>query len=162
MKKGISTIITALGSAAIGVTAGIMGTTKTLRKEIKEKQGFSEKHLEMFLLMNQWVKVKQEGKRLEDYFEKNGYKSIAIYGMSYIGERLFEELKDGNIAVKYGIDKRTDGIYLDIDIVTANDDLEPVDAVIVTPIYFFKEIKAALSGKVDCPIISIEDILYNL
>ena len=54
----------------------------------------AEKHLALFLMMNQWVKVKQEGKNLSCYFEKNGYKKIAIYGMSYAGETLLEELKE--------------------------------------------------------------------
>ena len=122
----------------------------------------SEKHLALFLMMNQWVAVKQEGKNLADYFEEQGYKSIAIYGMSYAGERLLEELKGSDIRVKYGIDKNAGNIFLDVNMVTMEDELKPVDAIVVTPIFFFDDIEEELSQKIDCPIISLEDVLYEV
>ena len=39
--------------------------------------------------------------------------------------------------------------------------LKDVDAIIVTPIFYFEEIKRKLSAKVRCPIISLEDIINN-
>ena len=81
--------------------------------------------------------------------------------MSYIGERLFEELKNSSIIIKYGIDKTKNGIYFDLDIVTVEDELATVDAIIVTAFHYFDEIEKQLSRKVQCPIISIEDILYT-
>ena len=162
MKKKILIIGAVLGGVAVGIGLGIENTSKALRKEMKEKQNLSQKHLDMFFLMNEWVKIKQEGKHLQDYFIKNGYNSIAIYGMSYVGERLFDELKESDISIKYGIDKKKDNFYSDIDIVTPDSKLEQIDAIVVTPIYYFDEIKEELLTKVECPIVSIEDILYDL
>ncbi|MCD7724855.1 MAG: hypothetical protein LUI12_04795 [Clostridiales bacterium] len=158
MKKGIISIISALAGVTVGAGASLRVTGKALNK----KTTMSDKHLALFLLMNQWVAVKQEGKNLKDYFEKNGYKTIAIYGMSYVGERLVEELKDSDITIKYGIDKNADAIYSEIDMVTMDAELEEVDAVIVTPVFFFNEIEEELAQKLNCPIISIEDILYEV
>lgn len=45
---------------------------------------------------------------------------------------------------------------------TLNDKLEAVDVVIVTAITFFEEIENNLSQKMDCPVLSIEDILYEI
>ena len=42
------------------------------------------------------------------------------------------------------------------------DDLKPVDAVVVTAITFFNEIEEQLSQKMKCPIISLEEILYEV
>ena len=64
--------------------------------------------------------------------------------------------------IKYGIDKNADKIYADFLIVTPDSELEEVDAVVVTSITFFEEIEEALSVKVDCPILSLEDILYQV
>jgi hypothetical protein len=64
--------------------------------------------------------------------------------------------------VAYGIDQNADSIYADVDIVTMDDDLEVVDAIVVTAITFFDEIEGKLSGKIDCPIISLEDVLYEV
>ena len=112
--------------------------------------------------MNQWVKVKQEGKNLAEYFEREGYHEIAIYGMSYAGETLVDELQESNIKIKYGIDKKANAIYADFDVISPDEELEEVDAIVVTSITFFDEIEEMLSKKVDCPIISLEDILYEV
>ncbi|MCM1261849.1 MAG: hypothetical protein NC313_03935 [Butyrivibrio sp.] len=158
MKKGIISVLSALTGAAVG--AGVIG--KTMGEREQKAQSYSNKHLALFLMMNQWVKVKQEGKNLASYFERNEYKKIAIYGMSYVGETLIDELKDTDIKVAYGIDKNAGAIYADVDIVSIEDDLEDVDAVVVTAITFFDEIEEKLSVKMDCPIISLEDILYEV
>lgn len=158
MKKGIISVLSAVTGAAIG--AGAVG--KAEREKANAANALAEKHLALFLMMDQWVKVKQEGKSLATYLEKNGYKRIAIYGMSYAGETLVDELKGSGIEVAYGIDKNAELIYADVDILTVDDDFAPVDAIVVTAITFFDEIEDMLSEKVDCPIISLEDILYEV
>ena len=158
MKKSIVSILSLLTGAAIG--GGVVG--KKLSLKAKKSKGYADKHLASFLMMNQWVKVKQEGKKLSTYFEQNGYKKIAIYGMSYAGETLVDELKDTGIEIVYGIDKRADSLYADIDIISIDDLRDDVDAIVVTAITFFDEIEEMLSEKVDCPIISLEDILYEV
>lgn len=158
MKKGVISALSVLTGAAIG--AGAMGNV--VSKATDKAQAMSDKHLALFMMMNQWVRVKQEGKNLSAYFVKNGYKKIAVYGMSYAGETLMEELKDSEVKIVYGIDKNADEIYADVDIVSVDDDLEQVDAIVVTAITFFDEIQEKLSQKIMCPIISLEDILYEV
>ncbi|NBH82472.1 hypothetical protein D7X88_05080 [bacterium C-53] len=158
MKKGV---IGALSLLA-GIAGGATGVGKIIGGKLTEARQFSDKHLALFLMMNQWVKVKQEGKHLASYFEENEYKKIAIYGMSYAGETLVDELRGSSITIAYGIDKKADTLYADVDIVTLDETLDEVDAVVVTAITFFDEIEAKLSEKLDCPILSLEDILYEV
>lgn len=158
MKKGVVSVLSTL----IGLTAGASVAGKMAGKKTNKAQNMSDKHLALFLMMNQWVKVKQEGKNLSGYFKEKGYRKIAIYGMSYAGETLLDELRNTGIEVMYGIDKNVDSIYSEIEIVSLEDDLKPADAVVVTAITFFDEIEEALSEKVTCPIISLEDILYEV
>ena len=47
---------------------------------------------------------------------------------------------------------------MDVEVVTLDDDLKEVDAVVVTAITFFEEIAEKLEKKLECPIISLEDI----
>jgi len=158
MKKGVISVLSALTGVALG--AGVVG--KVTGESIDKAKGMSDKHLALFLMMNQWVKVRQGGKNLSEYFEKNGYKKIGIYDMSYAGETLIDELKDSSVIIAYGIDKNADLIYADVDVLSMDDNLEPVDAVVVTAITFFDEIGEKLLEKVDCPIISLEDVLYEV
>lgn len=158
MKKGIVGAV----SFVTGAMGAAVGIGKVMNNKVNNWQEMSNKHLSLFLMMNQWVKVKQEGENLSDYFEKNGYKKIAIYGMSYAGETLADELNGSAIEVLYGIDKKAGNIYAEFDVVSPEDELPEVDAVVVTSITFFDEIEEMLEKKLDCPIISLEDILYEV
>lgn len=140
--------------------AGVV--SQAMGKSLEKAGNMSEKHLALFLMMNQWVKVKQEGKNLVEYFVQNGYKRIAIYGMSYAGETLVDELIGTDIEIVYGIDQKADSVYSDIDVFTLEDDLEVPDAIVVTAISFFDEIEGKLGEKFVCPILSLEDILYEI
>lgn len=158
MKKGVIGVLSLLAGAA----GGAIGVGRVTGTKVTEMRQMADKHLVLYLMMRQWVKAKQEGKNLADYFERNGYQKIAIYGMSYAGETLVDELNGTNVKVVYGIDKKADMIYADVDVVSIEDDLEPVDAVVVTAVTFFDEIEEKLSEKVSCPIISLEDVLYEV
>ena len=122
----------------------------------------SDKHFNLFMMMNKWVRAKQDGRSMVSFFQKEGYKEIAIYGMSYIGETLVEELRNSDIKIKYGIDKNSDKIYCDFDVVVPNDHLDKVDVIVVTAITFFEEIECFLREMVDCPIISLDDIMFEM
>lgn len=128
----------------------------------RKAQNMSNKHFELFTMMNQWVKVKQAGKNLSSFFKERGLSRIAIYGMSYAGETLLGELQGTGIEVAYGIDRNAGSLYSDINIVSMEDVLEEVDAVVVTAITFFDEIEENLEKKLSCPIISLEDVLYEI
>ena len=158
MKKLLSGVVgCVIGGTAV---AGVLSQTEMKQKEYYKK--LSEKHNRLYMLMNEWVKVKQDNKSIVQYLEKAGYKKIAIYGMNFVGETLLRELEGTNISVTYGIDKNASNLFADIDIITPEQEFEEVDAIIVTPITFFDEIERELSLKVDCPIISIEDIIFEL
>ena len=75
---------------------------------------------------------------------------------------MLEELAGTDISVAYCIDQKADSIYVDVDVFTIEEDLQPVDAVVVTAITFFDEIEENLMKKMDCPIISLEDILFEV
>lgn len=158
MKK----VIIGFLSMLTGAAAGAAGTGRIMKKEIEQKQQLSDKHLKLFKMMNQWVRVKQEGKSIAAYFEENNFHKIAIYGMNYVGETLAEELKGSNVEIIYGIDKRAKRLCAAFPIVSGEDLLEDVDAIVVTAISFFDEIEQELSTKVDCAIISMEDIVYKI
>lgn len=162
MKQILKTAVSVLAGMAVGgiTVGGIIG--KLSGEATAKAQKMSDKHLVLFRMMNQWVKVKQEGKNLSAYFEKNGYKKIAIYGMSFAGETLVDELKNTNTKVLYGIDQNADRLYAEVDIVNLDDHLGKVDAIVVTAITFFEEVEVKLNKLVDCPIISLEDVLYEV
>ena len=105
--------------------------------------------------------MKQKGKSAVTYLEKKGIKRIAIYGMKELGERFFEEIKNTDIEVAYIIDKNPREVIGDFQVISPQQELPEVDAVVVTADYYFKEIVNQLSEKVNCPIYSLNAVLGN-
>lgn len=158
MKKGVIAVISVL----TGVALGIVGDGYYKNKIISQNNNRVNKFKSYYNILNQWIVLQHEGKKIEQFFINNGYSKIAIYGMGEIGNRLFEELKDSSIEVKYAIDKNADNTYSQIEVYTLDDDLEEVDAIIVTTAFAFVEIKNSLEQKVNYPIISLEDVVYEI
>lgn len=162
MKNGSKTIISTLMGAAAGAIAAGVAAKTTSSKIISAKSETLKKVHVLYNVFDRWLQIRQEGRTLAEYFKKYNYKTVAIYGMKELGERLIDELKDSDITVSYAIDKNADQIYADVDIVAPDDELEPVDVIVVTAIYYFDEIADMLNEKVDYPVVSLEDIVYEL
>lgn len=155
MKKGIISIL-------IAGSVGAIGASINAKKKVAEKQMLADKHLALFLLMNQWVGIKQREESIAEYLVNKGYHKIAIYGMSYVGETLVCELKNSEVNVMCAIDKNAEQIYSEVNIITSDDNIPDVDAIVVTAITAFDEIEEILSAKTNADILSIEDILYEI
>ena len=130
-------------------------------RKISDKQRMADKHLLMFLTMNDWVALHQNGESVYGILKQNGYQSVAIYGMSYMGETLYNELKNTDIDVKYGIDQMNNGLGLGIKVIKPSDLLPDVDAVIVTPISSFVDIEKMLMEKTNADIISLDALVCD-
>ncbi|MDD7025940.1 MAG: hypothetical protein PUI46_02400 [Lachnospiraceae bacterium] len=161
MSKIKISLLSGLIGGTLGASIGAVAYRSSAKKLEKEKKQ-TEKLVEFYKILIQWLSLKQEKKSLVEYFKKNNYKVIAIYGMKELGERLLEELKGTEIAVKYAIDKQAEYLLSNIDIVVPNPNLEEVDVIIVTAIHYYDEIEREMSEYVDCPIVSLEDVIYDL
>lgn len=158
MKKRDCLALSFIVGAGFGAT--IIGFLFNKQRKI-ERTGQS-KLFEFYLLQNQWLSIHQEGKTLVDYFKRHNYHTVAIYGMKELGERLYDELNGSEVEVKYAIDKNADSIYADVDIVTPSDTLAEVDAIVVTAIHYFDEIHAMLIDRVNCPVLSLDDVICEM
>ena len=143
--------------SAVLFGAGILCTGKKAGSVIIKKQQNLEKNQKFYGIVDAWLKKKQQGKNMVDFLKKNAFHSVAIYGLANIGRLLEEELK-GHIGISYGIDRRE--ISAEFPVYKPEDDLPETDAVIVTAVFEFEEIEDILKKKLNCPIYSIEDILY--
>ena len=153
-----------IGMAAVGaLTVGAV-----LRKRHKKEKGAllsaNNKLSDNYQLLNHWLEVKNEGKSLAGYFLERGYSRIAIYGMAELANRLTEDLAGSGVEIVYGIDRDAGCSISRIAEVYSpqEDSLPEVDAVIVTPYYALEAIKKNLSGKVACPVVSIEEVVWSV
>lgn len=152
------------GTGIVGIAGLVVQQLKTYKKLNLEIE-MAKKNEEIIKLYSCWMRLKQRGESLEYYLKENGYKKIAIYGMHYLGGSLYHELINTDVEIKYIIDKNAERIYSDysnVAVYTPDEKLEEVDAVVVTAFYYFDEIQEQLQNRLDCPILSLKEILNEL
>lgn len=155
-----------MSSAFTGFGLGLLGGGKYVgwqyekHCELIRKQ--ADRFSEFYALMQQWVKVYQAGHKLEEYFIKNNYRKIAVYGMSEIGYMLLKEFEESPVEVLYCIDQNADHLYAKINVRRPDEELAPVDAVIVAIVHVYDEVNESLKGKLRCPIVSLSDVVWEI
>ena len=161
----IDIVIKILIAAAIflcGYVYGIINNKESMISDIEFHRGNADKYYSMYLLCNQWLIAKNKKSDIVSYLNAKDVHTVAIYGMSEIGELLYEELANSSIQIKYGIDCCLGKKCGNISVFSVEENLEPVDLIIVTPIYYYKEIEESLKKKEIGKIISIEEIIYDI
>lgn len=102
-------------------------------------------------------------KILEEYFEENRCKRIGVYGWGKVGQCLYKELVEIGIKPCVVVDKNYISLNnAEIEIVSPDSQLPEIDILIVSAVNCFDEIQQYMKKKVDCKIISLEDILYGI
>lgn len=131
-------------------------------KRLEQRRRLADKYQTLFQLMCRWVKNSHDKIDLTAWFTERKYFHIAIYGWGEVGKRLMEELDGSMIVVDYVIEQQVgNGEDKNVKILQSCNELERVDCIVVTPIAYFDEIEELIQAKLDCPIISIEDIIYE-
>lgn len=109
MKKRVGVL-----TGILGFVGGAISIGRLISKSSNRWKNMSDKNLYNAQLLNQWLMAKQAGIKMEDWFKRNHYKRIVIYGMSLLGERLVDELKETDIKVIAGVDKNAKGIFAEM------------------------------------------------
>ncbi len=151
-----------LGETVLAAAAGFMAAFLFKKKMPDKSADKANKFKTYYNTLNRWLELKQKGVSLDKWFQKNGYKNAAVYGMGELGNRLYEELKDTEIRVEYAIDKNAYGVSLDIPVYQKEDELPDVDVIVISAVFAFSEISGELEKKCTCPIVSLEDIVFEL
>lgn len=136
---------------------------KKLIHTMKDRIQYDEKYL-FFLL--RWKNAEQRHVNIAERIRKSGYSKVAVYGMGELGWIICNELLNAGLDVAYAIDKNADKLSCnafsnipDVWLKLPEEDLEPVDLIIVTALKSYSEIKAILEKRYTYKIMSIEDFL---
>lgn len=131
-------------------------------KIMKESEQQIVQYGQYYRLLDRWLWLKLAQKNISDYLKARGYYTIAVYGVGEICNRFYEEItRTSDIQIKYVIEKERGSEHLALPVRCLQDELPKVDVVVVSLNYMYEEIKAMLMKKVEYPIISIDDVIYN-
>lgn len=150
-------------SMLLGIVSGGYWMGRKYCLKLVETRILSEKHLNIVKLYDIWMMTKQNGASIAQYLSDNDIRTIAIYGMSFMGIRLLHELKGSSIRIEYGIDCNPKMRIPELKIYHLKElGKVKVDAIIVTAIFSFDKIKNDLEKLGFDKIIGLDEILYNL
>ena len=160
MKKPVA-VCMGIAIAVAAFAGGQVICNKAKESEYKELSARLAKFEDYFAVSNKWLKNRNMGINIQDYFKQHNYESIAIYGMGELGKRLYEELKNQGKKVDFVLDKAAKGIDPSLNVCKLDAKLPDVDVIVVTPIFDYTSIEEQLKQVSDAKIISIKDVVMG-
>jgi len=141
-----------------GVIDGIIDSDA---EKIKNEQDMKNRFMNNYQVLESLWNCIEQGEQLERSLLEKGLQNIAIYGAGTICRHLVKYLNETDVKVRYILDAKTEGEIFGIRSLCMDkiDSVEVVDAIIVTPITYYEEIKEQISQKGEVPVISINDIM---
>lgn len=113
-------------------------------------------------LTDKWLRIRQSGHNLNEYFEKNNINSIAIYGMAALGCRLYDELEQGTVRVRYILDRAPGGMEAVLDFASLEGEKMEVDAVVVTVAKAERQVIDEIKDAGYSQVIGLSEILTSI
>lgn len=161
MKNITRIVFSFLSGFGVGGTLGAYLVGKNYDSHCEKLERDADKFSVYYTTTLQWVNLYQSGKTSVSYFEKRGYKTIAVYGINDLARLLIGDLKKSDVEVLYGIDRNADNLFLEMKCYRPDEKLPQVDVCIVALPDIYKDISSVLSQSLSCPIISIEDVVWE-
>lgn len=160
MKKYLIRILNWIFLLIAGGSVGGYLCYRLSEMTVDNKMNELEKYQLYFDVLNKWLRLKNCGHSLQEYFEERGYKKIAIYGLGELGQRFLEEMSYSNIDVIYTIDQNINCKFATYDLsLFDKHKLSDVDTMVITPVYLAGELTTFLEKRVTCPIVSLIEII---
>jgi hypothetical protein len=152
-------IISALVVIVVILSIVLIVSWRLFDKYYKQYNNELKRYKSLYQLECLWRKWENERREFGFFLMRYSISTVAIYGMGRQGKLLYEALKKEGVEIRYAIDKKNienKGGFL---ILSPESELPEVDLVIVTVLYEYNLIAQKMRRKLDCPIISLEQIL---
>ena len=114
--------------------------------------------------MDMWMQNREKNKSIGCYLNGKNIKKIGIYGYGMLGRHLVYELKEAGLEDVWIADRRdniSQDFYSFINL-AKGDSIPQTELVIVTALGNMEEIENMLRYKVDCPIVSLDEIVGEM
>ncbi len=110
-------------------------------------------------LYRKWIDYKRKGKCIADDLNKCGVDRVAIYGAGEIGLEILNELNNSTVEVTCFVDRYVSGPIGEIPVLRVSDDLNDVDAIIISLIDDIEETISELGEYYSIKMIKISELI---
>lgn len=134
-----------------------------MRKKMRKKMMDNlDKFRKMFYVLDDWTASEEKGNLIEKYLADRKIRYLAVYGYGPLGKRLIRELRGSSIHVNYVIDQNAAFLETDCPAYTLEDDLEEVDAVVISLVQGELAIAEAIKRKMSTKIFTMGEIVKEI
>lgn len=110
-------------------------------------------------MIRRWFSIKLEKKSLDTVLSQRSIYSIAIYGMGFLGKSLYQELEDSAVGIAYVMDRELQEDEGILKVISLDEELPQVDAVIVTVLGSTDELCERIKRKSGYQVITLKKLL---
>ncbi len=131
---------------------------KNQKKEISYYQNKVIRYEGYWKILDKWLLLKEKNKSIADLLEMRNIHTIILYGVGMLGKHVINDLYGSKIEIICAMDKSNlDGEFA-FPVIGIDDDIPQADAILITPVYDFSNIKELLEKKGQSSIISLDDL----
>ena len=136
-----------------------------LRGQAEYTLNLAEKNERILQIEREWIMLKQDGGDLASRLAARGINQVAIYGYGVLGRLLLRELKNSCVNVKYIIDEKAINMEkcANMPVILNKSEsfksVNNVDAIIVTAVSAYEEIKRELKKETAVNIIDLGELI---
>lgn len=133
------------------------------KQELEREKAGVKRMSGLLALANRIIRANSQGKTMSGEIEKLGIRTVAVYGMGEIGERLMEDiLLNSSVELLYGIDvKAAELLNMAVPVYTLQQaaGMEKPDLVILTVLGSSDSLREEIQEKMSCEVMMIGELL---
>ena len=134
------------------------GSETSWQEEFVKARKLIARHHAAFSLLMKYDRFLSRGNSIAERLRERGYRNCAVYGLGYEGQFTINDLLSHSFEIKYLIDQNAEklGKRYGIEAFTPVKGLPEVDVIIVTPVFYWRDIISYLDARL---LICLEDLI---
>lgn len=117
---------------------------------------------ELYRILNEWMYLHEEGKKLSDILLDKGVNSIAIYGIGDCAIHLIKECMGTDLRIECLIVDDKSEYDISLPIVKKGEEIRNVDCIVSTVPMMDVEAKKLLSEMYCCKVVTLADAVFEM
>ena len=141
------------------VSAEMAAQMSALAAENAGLQKTCDRYCGYWSTLDLWLGLVESGGSIAAWLRAQGIERVVIYGLGMLGKHLLYQLRQDGFTVDYAIDQKAEQGHGDVAVYTLEAELPASAAVIVTVLYDYTRIRAALAERHKWQIFALDEVL---
>lgn len=143
----------------VGHFRGHGGNSGDKDEKLKNIVSQKDKFEHYLNILDAWMDLRENGRRLDTWFLERGYREIGVYGYGTLGKHLIRELEESEIRVRFIVDRQQGKIPAGIPAFRPEEELPETDVVVVSATFYYDDIYRKLRENGAGKVVSLERII---